>query len=343
MRPVRSDEARIVGQCCYDALVMPTFLLVVMLLICGAVVTAAVVALMAWGLIHPPRMTDGKALAILHRLSPGDLSLEFEPMEFPIRDERGRELTLAAWWIPAAPPFADSQKCAVLLHGFADAKIGAIAWAPVFHQAGCNILALDLRAHGESDGDYTTAGFFERNDLAQVLGQLRAARPAATQQFILFGASSGGAVALAAAADKSLEISALVLDSPYADFRHTAMANYDRLGTPGRFFQTLALRLAMAITRADFAAVAPISLLPRVAAPILMILPDSDPMVIPQDRDRLAQAMAGRANPLDDLWLVSHCPHLLALQQDPAEYVRRVRAFLGAASSGQPRLLNVLE
>jgi alpha-beta hydrolase superfamily lysophospholipase len=315
---------------------MPTFLLIVMLLMCGAIVAGAAIGLMAWGLIHPPRMTDGKAIATLHRLSPGDLGLRFEPMKFNIRDERGRELSLAAWWIPSA---TDSSRCAVLLHGYADAKVGAIAWAPIFHEAGCNILALDLRAHGESNGDYTTAGFYERHDLAQVLGQLRAARPTATQQFVLFGASSGAAVALAAAAEVSLDISGLIVDSPYADFRHTAMANYDRLGTPGRFFQSAALRLAAAITRADYAAVAPVSLLPRVAAPILMILPDSDPVVSAEDRQRLQQAMAGRANPLDNFWLVSDCPHLLALQNDPAEYALRVRVFLKSFGEQKPALI----
>ena len=41
---------------------------------------------------------------------------------------------------------AESDRCVVLLHGYADAKVGAIAWAPMWHELGYHALAIDLRA-----------------------------------------------------------------------------------------------------------------------------------------------------------------------------------------------------
>ena len=73
-------------------------------------------------------------------------------------------------------------RCVTLLHGYADAKVGAIAWAPLWYSLGYHILAFDLRAHGESEGAYSTAGYFERHDLNQLLNQLRAERPSETRQ-----------------------------------------------------------------------------------------------------------------------------------------------------------------
>ena len=103
-------------------------------------------------------------------------------------------LRAAAWWIPAHAP----STCTILLiHGRGDAKVGAIAWAPTIHALGWNILAIDLRGHGESEGVHSTAGYFERHDVAQVINQFRAARPVATETLAIFGVSLGAAVATA--------------------------------------------------------------------------------------------------------------------------------------------------
>ena len=50
-------------------------LLAAVLLGAGVVLTGAAVIVMAWALLRPPRMTDGKAAWLLQRLSPGDTDL----------------------------------------------------------------------------------------------------------------------------------------------------------------------------------------------------------------------------------------------------------------------------
>jgi hypothetical protein len=158
----------------------------------GVALAAAVVCLLARSLAMPPRMSDGKAAWVLRRLSPADLGLPFEETAFDVRDAAdpagGRTLRIAGWWIPH--PHARGR-CVLLLHGYADAKVGAIAWAPTWYALGWNVLAIDLRAHGESAGRFCTGGFFERDDVGQVIDQLRAARPEQTRQLALFGASLG--------------------------------------------------------------------------------------------------------------------------------------------------------
>src|SRR5688500_6788905 len=166
---------------------------------------------MALMLLRPPRMTDGKAIFRLRRLSPGDLGLPFEDVTFTVRDERGRPLKLAAWWIENT---GARGRCAVLIHGYADAKVGGIAWAPMFHALRFNVLAIDLRAHGDSGGSYCTGAYFERDDVAQAIDQLRASRPDATRTLVLFGVSLGAAVAAAVAARRD-DIDAVIMESPY--------------------------------------------------------------------------------------------------------------------------------
>src|SRR4051794_14921251 len=145
-----------------------------MLLAVGVGLVALVCLMMARVLLSPPRMTGGRALWILKRLAPGDLGLASEDVTFFVRDERTNgELKITGWWIPAATAF---NRCVVIVHGYADSKIGGIAWAPTFRAMGFNVLAIDLRAHGESGGAQTTAGYFERHDVSRVIDQLRANR-----------------------------------------------------------------------------------------------------------------------------------------------------------------------
>src|SRR5438270_822164 len=140
------------------------------LLALGLVLVGIMVLLMARGILQPPRMTDWKAIYRLHRLSPGDLGLSFDNQNFNVRDARtNRPLHIAGWWIPHP---AAAGRCAILIHGYADAKVGAIAWAPLLHEMGLNILAIDLRAHGDSGGHFSTGGYFERDDVNQVIDQL---------------------------------------------------------------------------------------------------------------------------------------------------------------------------
>src|SRR5207253_3260058 len=68
--------------------------------------------------IYPLSLHDALPI-LLRRLSPGDLGLAYEDVSFMVRDVRkGESLRMVAWWIPAV---GASDRCVVLLHGYADA------------------------------------------------------------------------------------------------------------------------------------------------------------------------------------------------------------------------------
>lgn len=297
------------------------------LLMGGLLITGVTIAIMAVSILRPPRMSDGKALWVLRRMSPGDVGLQFETVWFQVRDERsGSKISIAGWWIPC--PNADGR-CVILLHGYADAKVGAIAWAPLWHELGFNILAIDLRAHGESQGTYSTGGYWERHDVSQVINEIRAQRPGDTQNLVLFGASLGATVAVATAALRD-DVSAVVLDSPYNDFCDAAMAQMDRLGAPGRPFQVAALWLAGKLGHANFADVRLLDLLPKTPVPVLAILPEKDQLTAGDVRQRIENAIAERASrgSADQTWVVPDCDHLLALACKPDEYREHLERFV---------------
>jgi pimeloyl-ACP methyl ester carboxylesterase len=294
-----------------------------------ALMCAAVVVLLARSLVRPPRMTDGKAAWVLKRLSPGDLGLRFEEVSFDVRDARtaGQQtIRIAGWWIPH--PGADGRTV-ILLHGYADAKVGAIAWAPTWHKLGWNILAIDLRAHGESGGVYCTGGYFERDDVSQVIDQLRARRPGDTRRLAIFGASFGAAVTVATAALRDGDVDALVLDSPVPDFGVAAALQMDRLGAPIGMLRTTAVRLAQGMTGAKYDDVRLLDLLPALRCPVLVIAPELDPLL----GDDVAAKLKAALPAAGEYWSVPETGHLMALVADADDYAARLGRFLPAAQA----------
>ncbi len=313
---------------------MQVLALIGILIFTAALVFAAAAALAAHALVCPPRLSDARAVWLLGRLSPGDLGLPFENVRFPIRDTAtGDPLEVFGWWIrhPAA------KGSVVLLHGYGDAKIGAMAWAPMLHELGWNILAMDLRAHGESGGRYCTGGIREAEDMLQVVHQLRLERPGDTQTLLLFGLGLGAAVACGVAAQPDLEIAGIIADSPFAKYEQAAHFHLRAVGAYGQLLQWAAMKWAGRLCGVNLASSRPVDMLPRVRSPILMILSGDDATLDAADAASLSDALIGRSHARDVLWRVPNAGHLLALVAEPEEYAREVKAFLTSAATKEPQ------
>jgi pimeloyl-ACP methyl ester carboxylesterase len=308
-------------------------LLIVVMLAALAVVVVMGLVLLAYGVARPPRMTDGKAVYVLNRLSPGDLGLRYEVQSFTVRDEQsGQPLKIAAWWIPHP---AGGQKTVIFIHGYADAKVGSIAWAPTWQTLGWNILAIDLRAHGESGGKFTTAGVFEQHDLDQVINQLRATRPQQTGHLALLGISLGASVALMTAHRRD-DIDAVVLECPFPTFRDAVKAHLRVFALPLETLSPIVFRIATWITGADMSQAEPRELLARVICPVMVIQSGDDLFVSQEQAQQIESALEARPAEAGQAthWLIPGAPHLFGLTVDPDEYIRRVGDFLSNCSTG---------
>jgi len=116
---------------------------------------------------------------------------------------------LAAWYIPAAHPSADTV---VLVHGGKSNKSGMLPYAPAFHDA-YNLLIIDLRNSGRSTGTQSTGGLREQTDVRAMLDWLE--RTKSPSWLAVMGNSNGAASALAEALTDQ-RVRALILDSMHA-------------------------------------------------------------------------------------------------------------------------------
>jgi uncharacterized protein len=279
--------------------------------------TAFVVAVLPIGLVwirtHPARAPLDD--------DPGRHGLAFEQIAFasPL------DGTVLRGWYIAAP--RSTGRVLVIAPGIdANRLVSGISLelAASLAADGVDVLAFDLRAQGESDGDTLSFGAREQLD---VLGAVAAARARGARHVAVLGFSMGAASALLAAA-RTPDIEALVLDSAYADwpttFRHALRSAY-RL--PGPLVEYCVLLYA-AFSGTDPESVAPAAVIGSIAPrPMLFIAGSDDAAVDPGD----GAALAAAAGPSAAFVLVPGAGHVGAFAANPAAYTARIRSFLEAA------------
>ena len=217
--------------------------------------------------------------------------------------------------------------------------VNTLAWAPVWHEMGFNLLGIDLRAHGDSEGSLCTGGFAERHDLEQVVHQLVARKPQETQTLVLFGASLGAAAVAGAAAilapaggdDCAPPILAgVVLECPFADFRSAGTSHFEQLGLPGGRIAQMALRHAERLTSARFADVRPVDLIGRLGCPLLVLASDDDSYLRGDDAAAIERAVHARPDAVGPsvYHRFNDVEHLMAVVTEPDVYREMLKRFL---------------
>ena len=83
----------------------------------------------------------------------------------------------------------DKDKLALLVHGYGGSHYDTYSYAKIFEERGYDILAVDLRAHGESEGDYLTMGLYEHYDVIKWIEKMLELKR--NYKIVLFGVSMG--------------------------------------------------------------------------------------------------------------------------------------------------------
>jgi len=161
-----------------------------------------IVALLLWFLLssvrrafsfaHPPRRFGWMKKT----------QLEFREVTFKSHDG----LTLFGRFIPAR-----NHATIILIHGLGSANNDMLVYAEFLVNAGYGVFMIDLRAHGSSDGDTSTYGLREADDITGAVDYLQTRLDVYGDKIGVFGISLGAQAALRAAL-KTDKIRALVLE-----------------------------------------------------------------------------------------------------------------------------------
>lgn len=225
-------------------------------------------------------------------------------IEYRIENFRAADGTaLNAWFLPAQSKDGGKAKATVLfLHGNAEnisTHFRSVAWLPA---EGFNVLALDYRGYGASEGAPSLAGM--QLDIDAAMRSLLAHKDVDPNRIIVFGQSLGGALAIYYTAHSTYRdyIRAVIIDSSFSDYRQIAQEKL------AGFFLTWPFQyLPWLVIDDDYSPAASVAAISPL--PLLLIHGDQD-RVIPSQHARQLFELAKEPK---DLWIVPGAGHIQSL------------------------------
>jgi dienelactone hydrolase len=273
------------------------------------IVYVGVPAYGAYFTVHPPRTVPN--------LNPGDIGIDYEDVWLETDDG----VPIAAWFVPS-----NNGAAIVIVHGLSGNRAHVIHHLQALAQHGYGVLAIDMRAHGESGGGKFSGWDSDREVMAAV-EYLRKQEGVDQDRIGAIGLSAGANAVLYAAA-RSEEINAVLVDG-------TGLGRTeDALGpmlpelrplffmTPVNWVHYKMLELISGVKAA-----------PPIKEQVQLIAPRPG-MFFAAGLDDLEPAMARRYATLEgekaEYWVIPGVEHLGGINAHTEEYLDRMLDFFDA-------------
>ncbi len=217
----------------------------------------------------------------------------------------------------------DSNRFIIIVHGITMNIYGALKYLPFFYKKGFNVVVFDLRNHGETGGDTTTYGHFEKWDLSTVTDHLY--RVYGNEISVgVHGESMGGTISmLNMAMDKRIRYG--IIDCAFSDLPELLLLKLQqdsRLKSKKLIaFVNLFIKIRAGFSIED---VSPLKELPTIHQPILFIHGDQDTYV-PMS---MTKAMYAFKMDKKYMYIANGGEHATSMAVDPERYNMEITAFL---------------
>lgn len=229
-------------------------------------------------------------------------------------------LTLAAHWYPAE----NARRTIVLVHGWRstwDRDFAGIT--DYLHDGGANLLFIEQRAHGESEGDYTAFGLLERFDVEDWVKKLPEFSDPALPVY-LFGVSMGAStVLMASALPLGSGVRGIIADCGYTS-PGAILRSVITQRTPLPAFTEKGASLHMRLhTGFDYDAYSTLDAVRRSRIPTLFVHGDADAFVpVSMSYQNYAACAAPKG-----LLIVHGARHAMSYVVDPARYNKKIESM----------------
>jgi pimeloyl-ACP methyl ester carboxylesterase len=216
----------------------------------------------------------------------------------------------------------NAQATVILLHGIRSNKEHWTNIALWLNSQGYNAVALDLRAHGQSNGIYCTYGYYEKQDVSDLVDYLI---KNGEQNIGIWGHSLGGAISLQALAkDKRLQFG--IIESAYADFNQITK-DYSKyyLKFESDWLNDFLLDRAGEMAKFPIDQVNPIDYCPNITQPVLIVHGTKDQKIKPANASEIFSRIKSSEKKL--LW-IKGAGHTDIHEKGGENYLQEVAHFI---------------
>ena len=226
-------------------------------------------------------------------------------------------LKLEGWYVPV-----DTAKGTVaLFHGHGSNKSAVIKEAEEFRKMGYNTFLLDFRAHGGSEGNTTTIGNDESEDVKLAYDFVKQKQE---KNIVLWGISMGAATITKAMNDYNIRPSKVILEMPFGSIYQAVKGRVRIMHLPEQPFSTL-LTFWGGIEHGFWAFNnKPAEFVKKINCPVLLQWGKLDPRVTRQEIDDIYSNLAGPK----ELEVYESAGHESLCKKETDKWVKRVRSFL---------------
>lgn len=219
-------------------------------------------------------------------------------------------------------PAENTNRWAILIHGYGRDGTFAYDYAAEYLKRGWNVLIPDLRATGQSEGEYITMGALESQDILLWTEKLPD-----DAKIIIHGVSMGAATTLMTASLEPKNLVAVIEDCGYTSAYEMFSAQLNKIfGLPEYPVMPCANLVCKLKTGVKISDAAPIEVVDKIKVPVLFIHGDADKLIPLEMMNRLFDACAAPK----EKFIVTDAGHADSKNKNPDAYFEKVFAFLSA-------------
>ncbi|MDE7293232.1 MAG: alpha/beta hydrolase [Oscillospiraceae bacterium] len=234
-------------------------------------------------------------------------------------------LTLHGDFLPAEN---ETDKLAICNHGYTGKGLQDCSSIGVFfHKLGYDVLIVDHRAHGMSEGDYVGFGILDRFDCRNWIEYVDE-RFDKKKKIVLYGVSMGATISLMTAGLSSLSrsVRAVIADcaftSPYDVFAHILKRDYHLPPFPVMNINDMLCRKKAGYGFSDYSTLDAVKV---TAVPILFIHGREDDFVpLWMSEQNYKECRSAK-----EILIVDNAAHAAAYYEDKDGYEEKIKNFLG--------------